>query len=47
MLTGTATGAKVEVAGAPQGISLNNDFTVKVRPKESKGACAHLPGEGG
>lgn len=33
MLTGTATGAKVEVAGAPQGISLNNDFTVKVRPE--------------
>lgn len=33
VLTGTATGAKVEVAGAPQGISLNNDFTVKVRPE--------------
>lgn len=33
VLTGTVTGAKVEVAGAPQGISLNNDFTVKVRPE--------------
>ena len=33
VLTGTATGAKVEVAGAPQGISLNNDFSVKVRPE--------------
>ena len=33
VLTGTATGAKVEVAGAPQGISLNNDFIVKVRPE--------------
>lgn len=33
VLTGTATGAKVEVTGAPQGISLNNDFTVKVRPE--------------
>ncbi len=34
VLTGTVTGAKVEVAGAPQGISLNNDFTVKIRPAE-------------
>ena len=33
VLTGTVTGAKVEVDGAPQGISLNNDFTVKVRPE--------------
>lgn len=33
VLTGTVTGAKVEVAGAPQGISLNNDFIVKVRPE--------------
>lgn len=33
VLTGTVTGAKVEVAGTPQGISLNNDFTVKVRPE--------------
>lgn len=33
VLTGTVIGAKVEVAGAPQGISLNNDFTVKVRPE--------------
>lgn len=33
VLTGTVTGAKVEVAGAPQGISLNNDFTVKIRPE--------------
>lgn len=33
VLTGTITGAKVEVAGAPQGISLNNDFIVKVRPE--------------
>lgn len=34
VLTGTVTGAKVEVAGAPQGISLNNDFAVKIRPAE-------------
>lgn len=34
VLTGTVTGAKVEGAGAPQGISLNNDFTVKIRPAE-------------
>ena len=33
VLTGTVTGTKVEVAGAPQGISLNNDFIVKVRPE--------------
>lgn len=33
VLTWTVTGAKVEVAGAPQGISLNNDFIVKVRPE--------------
>lgn len=39
MLTGTATGAKVEVAGAPQGISLNNDFTVKVRPEGKVSGC--------
>ena len=31
VLTGTVTGAKVEVAGAPQGISLYIDFIVKVR----------------
>lgn len=42
VLTGTVTGAKVEVAGAPQGISLNNDFTVKVRP-EGKGKWVLVP----
>lgn len=42
VLTGTATGAKVEVAGAPQGISLNNDFTVKVRP-EGKSKWVFVP----
>lgn len=29
----SVTGAKVNVAGAPQEVSLNNDFTVKVRPE--------------
>lgn len=33
VLTRTVTGTKVEVAGAPQGISFNNDFIVKVRPE--------------
>lgn len=42
VLTGTVTGAKVEVAGAPQGISLNNDFTVKVR-SEGKSKWVLVP----
>ena len=42
VLTGTVTGAKVEVAGAPQGISLNNDFIVKVRP-EGKSKWVPVP----
>ena len=33
VLAGTVAGAEVNVAGVPQGISLNNDFTVKVRPE--------------
>lgn len=33
VLAGTVAGAEVNVAGVPQGISLNDDFTVKVRPK--------------
>lgn len=34
VLAGAVAGAEVNVAGAPQGISLNDDFTVKVRPAE-------------
>lgn len=33
VLAGTVAGAEVNVAGVPQGISLNDDFTVKVRPE--------------
>lgn len=33
VLAGAVAGAEVNVAGVPQGISLNDDFTVKVRPK--------------
>ena len=33
VLAGAVAGAEVNVAGVPQGISLNDDFTVKVRPE--------------
>lgn len=33
VLAGTVAGAEVNVAGVPQGISLNDDFIVKVRPE--------------
>lgn len=42
VLAEAVTGAKVNVAGAPQEVSLNNDFTVKIRPK-GKGKWVFVP----